>query len=71
MNVVEPDMQKDTTFTPTSLMPKSFYPKKCVSYEKIKFSTKLRKMPKRHESAKKAKNYHKVAKCAKKCHLKA
>ena len=51
------DMQKDTIFTPTSLMPKLFYPKKCVNYDIILFSTKLRKRPKR---PKKCKQCHKV-----------
>ena len=27
-------MQKDTIFTPTSFLPKLFYPKKCVNYNK-------------------------------------
>ena len=44
---------KKTIFTPTSLVPKSFYPKKCVNYNKIKLSTKMRKMPKRHKKFKK------------------
>ena len=30
-----PDMQKDTVFAPTSFVPKSFYLKKCVNYDKI------------------------------------
>ena len=47
------DMQKDTIFTPTSLVPKLFYPKKCVNYDNILFSTKLRKRPKRPNKCKK------------------
>ena len=51
------DMQKDTIFTPTSLVPKLFYPKKCVNYDKTLFLTKLRKRSKR---PKKCKEGHKV-----------
>ena len=55
-------MQIDTIFTPTSLVPKLFYPKRCVNYDKILFSTKLLKGPKDQKSANKAIKYHKVAK---------
>ena len=50
---MQSDMQKDTIFTPTSLVSKSFYPKKCVNYDKINFLTKLRKFQKDTKSAKK------------------
>ena len=61
-------MQKDTIFTPTCLVPKLFYSKKCVNYDKVFFSTKLRKKPKR---PKKCKHSHKVTKSCKKTHIKA
>ena len=49
---LHPDVQKDTIFTPTSLVPKLFHPKKCVNYDKILFLAKLRKRPKRPKKCK-------------------
>ena len=48
------DMEKDTIFTPTSCVPKLFYPKKCVNYDKNLLLTKLCKRPKIPKSANKA-----------------
>ena len=39
-------MQKDKNVTPTSFVPKLFYPKKCVNYDKSEFSTNSVKGPK-------------------------
>ena len=46
-------MEKDTIFTPTSCVPKLFYPKKCVNYDKSEFSTNSLKGPKDQNSDKK------------------
>ena len=46
-------MQKDTIFTPTSLVPKLFYPKKCVNYDNSEFSKNSVKGPKDQNSEKK------------------
>ena len=46
-------MQKDKNFTPTSFVPKIFYPKKCVSYDKSEFLTNSVKGPKYQNSDKK------------------
>ena len=46
-------MEKDTIYTPTSFVPKLFYPKKWLNYDKSDFSTKCVKGPKDQNSAKK------------------
>ena len=47
------DMQKDTIFTLTSFVPKLFYPKKWVNYDKSEFSTNRVKGQKDQNSDKK------------------
>ena len=39
-----PDMEKDNFLTQARFVPKLFYPKKCVNFDKIEFATKQRKM---------------------------
>ena len=60
------DMEKDTIFTPTSCVPKLFYPKKCVNYDKSEFSTNSLKGSKDQNSEKFQKE-RKNSQCAKKC----
>ena len=47
------DMQKDTIFTPTSFVPKLFYLKTCINYDKSEFLTNSVKVPKDQNSDKK------------------
>ena len=47
------DKQKDTIFMPTSFVPKLFYPRKCVNYDKSEFLTNSVKVPKDQNSDKK------------------
>ena len=53
ISVCQADMEKDTIFTPTSFVPKLFYPKKCVNQTKVNSQQNSVKGPTDPESAKK------------------